>query len=118
MPSLTIETPDGTVGEPERWLPFLSRELREPDGFVIVDDGRRNSYAQARNHHGTLLLEYRDGSPQRHFQACGVGLDDVADALSQWSRGERDFIEHHTWRRLEYWDKDEAPGSERDDNPE
>lgn len=110
MPQLTIQTTDGTVGLPDRWLPFVARELREPDRFVIVDDGRRNSYAQAFNLQGTLLLEYRDGSPQRHFQVTGVGLAEVADALAQWSRGERSFIDDHEWERLRDWDdpSDEA----------
>ena len=104
MPRLTIQTPDGAVGLPDRWLAFIARELREPDRFVIVDDGRRKSYAQAFNHHGTLLLEYRDGSPQRHYQVTDVGLAEVADALAQWSRGERAFIQVHEWKRLRDWD--------------
>lgn len=69
MGTISISTPDGRVGEPERWLPFLSRELRKPDGFVVVEDGR-NSYVQARNTAGTLVIEYRDGSALRHFQAA------------------------------------------------
>jgi hypothetical protein len=104
MRKIRIDTPEGSVGEPDRWLPFVSRELREPHGFVIVDDGRRNSYAQACNDRGTLVIEYRDGSPLRHFQARGVGLNHVADMLSQWMRGERDFIKSHHWQRLEDWD--------------
>lgn len=111
MPTLTIQTADGRVGLPDRWLPFVARELRESDRFVVVDDGRQHSYAQAVNDQGTLLLEYRDGSPQRHFQVTGVGIDDVAEALSQWSLGERSFIDHHSWTRLTDWD---APSSETD----
>lgn len=110
MGTISISTPDGRVGEPERWLPFLSRELRKPDGFVVVEDGR-NSYVQARNTAGTLVIEYRDGSALRHFQACGVGLDDVSDMFAQWLRGEREFIERHQWQRLTDWDKPAAPGS-------
>src|SRR4051794_727189 len=117
MGKITISTPDGSVGEPERWLPFLSRELREPDGFVIVDDGRRNSYVQARNNAGTVVIECRDGSALRHFQACGVGLDDVADMFSQWLRGEREFIERHQWQRLTDWDEPSATGRGDGDAP-
>ena len=72
---------------------------------MIVDDGRRNSYAQAFTHHGTPLLEYRDRSPQRHFQVTGVGLAEVADALAQWSRGERAFVQEHEGTRLSDWDE-------------
>lgn len=101
---VTIQTLDGHVGMPENWLAFVVRELREPDRFLIVGDGRRHSYAQAFNDRGTLLLEYRDGSPERHFQAVGVAVDDVADALSQWAEGERAFVDDHEWERLTDWD--------------
>ena len=112
MPELTIRTRNGTMGVPEGWAAFLSRELRDEDGFVIVDDGRRNSYAQAGRFEGTLVLEYRDGSPRRHFQARGVGIGDVAEAVSQWADGRRDFVERHEWTRLEDWDPPpEQPGT-------
>ena len=97
---LTIRIADGTVAEPERWLPLVHRALREPGGFLIVDSGPPDMYAQAMNHQGSLLLEYRDGSPERHFQVRGVGLDDVAKALSQWTRGERAFVDEHEWQQL------------------
>jgi hypothetical protein len=97
---LTIRTPEGTVAEPERWLPLVHRTLREPDGFLIVDSGPPDTYVQAINHEGSLLLEYRDGSPERHFQVRDVGLDDVAEALAQWTRRERGFIEKHEWQQL------------------
>ena len=105
MPQLTIQTLDGRVGLPENWLTFIARELREPDRYVVVGDGRRHSYAQAFNDQGTLLLEYRDGSPQRHFQVAGVGISEVAEALSQWSEGERTFVNRYEWERLTDWDR-------------
>ena len=97
---LTIRTPDGTVAEPERWLPLVHRALREPDGFLIVGSGPPDLYAQALNHKGSLWLEYRDGSPDRHYQVQGVALDEVATALSQWARGERAFVDDHAWERI------------------
>lgn len=63
VPELTIDTLDGRVAVPDSWLAFVARELREPDRYVVVKDGRRHSYAQVFNDEGTLLLEYRDGSP-------------------------------------------------------
>ena len=39
-------------------------------------------------------------APDKHFQTTGVGLEDVARALSEWFRGERAFIAEHTWERL------------------
>ena len=102
-PRLTIRTPDGTVGLSDRWLAFIERELCESDRFLIVDGGAVGIYAQAFNHHGTLLLEYRDGSPQRRYQVTGVGRAEVPDALAQWSRGERASTHDHGWKRLRDW---------------
>ncbi len=111
VPELTIDTLDGRVAVPDSWLAFVARELREPDRYVVVKDGRRHSYAQVFNNEGTLLLEYRDGSPRRHFQVEGVGIGEVADALSQWSRGERGFVDGHQWTRLTDWDGPEDGSS-------
>ena len=113
MADLVITTVSGRVGLPERWVQFLSRELREPDGFVTVQRGN-NSYAQVFNDRGALLLEYRDGSPQRHFQTESVSLAAAAEALEQWANDERQFVRHHDWVRLTTWDvepTDEASGS-------
>jgi hypothetical protein len=97
---LTIRTPNGTVAEPESWLALVHSTLRKPGGFLIVSSGPPNVYAQAINHEGRFLLEYRDGSPDQHFQAKDVSLASIADALSQWMRGDRTFIDDHEWKPL------------------
>ena len=97
---LTIRTSQGTVAEPESWLALAPSTLRKPDEFLIVASGPPDLYAQAINQGGRLVLEYRDGAPDQHFQATGVELDDVARALSEWFRGERAFIADHEWERL------------------
>jgi hypothetical protein len=96
----TIRTPHGTVAEPESWLTLVHSTLGRPGDFLIVASGPPDLYAQAINHEGRLLLEYRDGAADRHFQTTGVGLGDVARALSEWFRGERAFIAEHSWERL------------------
>ncbi|MET9273647.1 hypothetical protein [Kribbella sp. NPDC003557] len=101
---LTITTSHGTVALPDHWMSFLSQELRNFDGYVVVDSGQDHVFAQARNDNGTLTLEYRDGSPQHHYQVQGVDLSDVAEALSQWADNRRDFINKHPWDRLTLWD--------------
>ncbi|WUJ74674.1 hypothetical protein OG809_15705 [Kribbella soli] len=101
---VTITTSRGTVAIPDRWVFFLSQELRNRGGYVVVDSGRDHIFAQARNDNGTLTLEYRDGSPRQHYQVQGVDLGDVAEALSQWAENHRDFINKHTWERLTLWD--------------
>ena len=98
----TIRTPNGTVAEPESWLTLVHATLRSPGDFLIVSSGPPDLYAQALNDDGRLVLEYRDGGPDRHFQTTGVGLADVARALSEWFRGERAFVVEHTWERLSF----------------
>jgi hypothetical protein len=93
---LTITTQNGRVALPALWFPFVLNELRQANGFITVGQGQ--SYAQARNNDGTLILEYLE--QEEHFQASDVPLDQIADALSQWASGQRHFISRHTWRRL------------------
>jgi hypothetical protein len=97
---LTIMTASGTVAEPESWLAFVYAALSEPGGFITVRSGPPHLYAQAINHDGHLVLEYRDGSADEHYQALEVSRAAVAQALSQWMHGGRDFIADHEWRRL------------------
>ena len=99
---LTIRTLNGTVAEPESWPALVYSALREPGGFLIVSSGPPNLYAQAINHEGRFLLEYRDGSPDQHFQAKDVSLASISDALSQWMRGDRTFIDDHEWEQLSF----------------
>ena len=72
--------------------------LREPGGFLTVCSGPPDLYAQAINHAGHAVLEYRDGSPDRHFQVRDVPLSAIADALSQRMNGDRRFIDEHEWQ--------------------
>jgi hypothetical protein len=97
----TIATDQGTVGEPSSWLAFVRDQLTQPGGYITVSSGPSELYAQAANLDDTLVLEYRDGGPDRHFQTTGVSFDEVATALSQWFRGERTFIGEHVWQLVE-----------------
>ena len=97
---LTIKTPDGTIAEPESWLALVYTTLRESGSYLTVASGPPHVYAQAINHEGHFFLEYRDGSPDRHFQAKDVSLESIADALSQWTNGHRQFIDDHDWQPL------------------
>jgi hypothetical protein len=97
---LTIMTPNGTVAEPESWLALTYSALSEEGGFITVRSGPPDLYAQAMNDGAQLVLEYRDGAADRHFQARGISRAAIADALSQWMRGDRDFITDHEWQQL------------------
>jgi hypothetical protein len=97
----TIASSNGTMGEPASWLALVRDELAADGGYLTVSSGPPHLYAQAANLDGTLVLEYRDGGPDRHFQAMGVTFDQVAAALSQWFDGGRDFIADHEWTRID-----------------
>ena len=97
---LTIMTRNGTVAEPESWLALTYSALSEEGGFITVRSGPPDLYAQAMNHGGHLLLEYRDGAADKHFQARDISRVAIAEALSQWMRGDRDFITDHEWHPL------------------
>ena len=97
----TISTQDGTVAEPDGWLAFVHRELGADGGFVVVSSGPPDLYAQAIKAGDGYLLEYREGSADRHFQTTDVSLEEVATALAQWFEGRRDFIAEHEWTRIE-----------------
>jgi hypothetical protein len=94
----------GNVAVPEHWMSFLADALRDPTDFVLIEDRRADHYIQAANSAGTLLLEYRDGSPRQHFQTTVSNHLELADALQQWLAGETDFIGDHSWQRLTDWD--------------
>lgn len=49
---VTITTSQGTAALPDRWVSFLSHELRNFDSYVVVDSGRDHVFAQARNDNG------------------------------------------------------------------
>jgi hypothetical protein len=98
--TLTIMTANGSVAEPESWLAFAYAALSEPGGFITVRIGPPDLYAQAINDDGHLVLEYRDGSADQHYQARDVTRAAIAEALSQWMNGGRDFIGDHEWHRL------------------
>ena len=97
----TIRTMHGTVAEPSSWLVLVHDNLRHPGHFVTVSSGPPHLYAQAANNGGSFVLEYRDGSADRHFQTVDVSLDEVAAALEQWFLGSREFIADHDWKRIE-----------------
>jgi hypothetical protein len=94
-------TANGTVAEPESWLAFVYAALSEPGGFITVRSGPPNLYAQAINHQGDFVLEFRDGSADEHYQAREASRADIAQALSQWMNGRREFIADHEWDRLQ-----------------
>ena len=77
------------MGEPESWLVLVREVLRKPGGFLTVSSGPPNMYAQTINHEGRFLLEYRDGSLIRHFQAkdghavCQLVHDPLAELRRQ-----------------------------------
>ena len=69
-------------------------------GFIVLQRDNPDVYIQTAFSDGDIVLEYRDGDPQRHFQAYPVSQDEAAQALWEWSSGSAAFHGRHTWQRL------------------
>ena len=79
---LVITTVSGRVALPDRWVPFLSRGLREPDGFVTVQRGT-NSYAhQPFGPREPALYSSSGTSPFRHARSTGSKMRQHSSAMS------------------------------------
>ncbi|MEU0542518.1 hypothetical protein ABZ319_21850 [Nocardia sp. NPDC005978] len=82
----------------QQWIP----ELSQPGPYLIVESGDQIYIQTYRNEDGRYELEYRDGSPERHF---GVRVEDpqtVADLIWSWTTGDRSRFETLDWQRLTF----------------
>lgn len=74
----------------EDLLFILLEDIRDKDElFLIVErvaDASGQTYMQAiRTEDSRYRLEYRDGSPDRHFFAESTDMREAHDALTKWS---------------------------------
>jgi hypothetical protein len=77
--------------------------LTAPDRFkpyayftcVLADD----HYMQARNTGKGYLIEYRDGSPERHYQAQNVSLEEIREALRLYLADDAQAFRLLDWRK-------------------
>ncbi|MEV6068566.1 hypothetical protein AB0L82_18620 [Nocardia sp. NPDC052001] len=80
------------------WVP----ELTAPGPYLIVESGDQTYIQTYRHENGRYDVEYRDGSPDRHFT---VRVDDpatVADLIWSWTLGDRSKFDVLDWQRLTF----------------
>ncbi|MFI6870781.1 hypothetical protein [Nocardia sp. NPDC050406] len=96
----------GGAGE----FPYLTRELvdlwvpmlGEPGPYLIAETADQHYIQTYRHPNGRYALEYRDGSPDRHYATT---LDDpaaVAATIWAWATGDRTGFDALDWERLTF----------------
>ncbi|WP_227984914.1 hypothetical protein [Nocardia spumae] len=72
-------------------------ELAEPNPYLIVERADHVYIQTYRDEPGSYLLEFRDGSPDRHF---GIRLEDpaqVATLIWDWTAEDRSRLDTFDW---------------------
>jgi hypothetical protein len=105
--ALRLESSDGSrafgpsTGEIDRQVRRLTRANwyawleREEGTYVQAGLGSRAGAPE-----GKYSLEYREGSPERHFRAIVGNLDEIAAAFTGFASGEDDWKSARDWTRL------------------
>ncbi|WP_405133896.1 hypothetical protein [Nocardia sp. NBC_01388] len=92
------EFPYLTSALAHRWVP----ELSAPGPYLIVESAEQFYIQIYRHEDGRYDVEYRDGSPDRHFT---VRIDDphtVADLIWSWTLDDRSNFGVLDWQRLTF----------------
>jgi hypothetical protein len=104
---LRLDSCDGSeaigpdAGEIERQVRRLS-----PANWYIVLEREESTYVQAGlgpdadAPEGRYALEYREGSPERHYRALVDNLDDIAAAFTGFASGEDGWKSARGWTRF------------------
>ena len=77
-------------------------ELAEPNPYLIVERGEHRYIQTYRDEPGLYLLEYRDGSPDRHF---GTKVEDgaqVAAIIWEWTTGGHAGLDALDWEQVSF----------------
>lgn len=107
LSSVRLENSDGEVwtDPTEETLYNVLDGLVEPGAFVIVErtaDPGEEVYAQAIvADDGSLTMEYRDGGPDRHYQATAPDVTTARAVLAGWASGGAGWREALDWRPLD-----------------
>jgi hypothetical protein len=104
---LTLELPDDRVlyGPTEALIEASVRGLSEVNWFVVLER-RKNYYIQAGYGskagapRGKYRIEYRDGSPEKHWRTLSSSLDELVSAFLEYSRGNMELARAFVWMPL------------------
>ncbi|MGV9674668.1 hypothetical protein ACWDSJ_05265 [Nocardia sp. NPDC003482] len=79
------------------WLPALDA----PAPYLIAERGPQHYIQTYRDDSGEYTLEYRDGSPDRHFGTHTPDSALVADLVWDWARADRTRFDALAWQPVE-----------------
>ena len=102
---LPVAVTHGGAGE----FPYLTARLAHewvanlPDHspYLIVERAPQYYIQTFRDNDGTYILEYRDGSPDRHVGTRLAEADRVAELLWAWTTGDRTRLDTIDWQPVD-----------------
>lgn len=80
------------------WIPALG----EPGPYLIAERADQQYIQTYRHPDGRYSLEYRDGSPERHYATELTDAAAVADLIWDWAREDRTRFDALPWERLTF----------------
>ncbi|MBF6087617.1 hypothetical protein IU438_14650 [Nocardia cyriacigeorgica] len=98
-----VEVSHGGAGEfpyltkplTERWV----AELAAPNPYLVVSRGEQD-YIQTYHQEPEYILEYRDGSPKKHFTTTLDDASRVSELIWAWTTGDRAALDDVAWSKL------------------
>ncbi|MEU1206310.1 hypothetical protein [Nocardia sp. NPDC005825] len=80
------------------WIP----ELGQPGPYLIAETADQVYIQTYRHPDGHYDVEYRDGSPDKHFATTANDPRIVADLIWGWATGDRSGFDALDWQRLTF----------------
>ncbi len=95
-----LELADGTIlRSPSSWE--ISESLRslepEENNFAILATADEVYIQTATDEIDSWVLEYRDGSADRHFGASVSDVERIISAFTRYAEGDRSWLEDFQW---------------------
>ncbi|MEU7767607.1 hypothetical protein AB0B25_21070 [Nocardia sp. NPDC049190] len=95
----------GGAGE----FPYLTKaladqwvsELNPPNPYLVVERGEQFYIQTYREQSGAYTLEYRDGSPEKHFGTIVPDAATVATLIWDWATDDRTRLQLLPWSRVD-----------------
>lgn len=98
---VTMTSREGTFGTITPTLITHFVQAMDIDDFIIVETGEEMYIQSKRVDADVFLLEYRDGSADRHFGTELTTPDEVAAAIRGWAVGETDAYRGLDWSTVD-----------------
>src|SRR5690606_11241610 len=105
------EFPYLTKALAERWV----AELAAPNPYLVVSRGEQD-YIQTYHQEPEYILEFRDGSPKKHFAATLDDASRVSALIWAWATGDRSALDDVAWTKLKLGGTPAAYSARRPDN--